>query len=119
MGKRESAQRKMQELFAEGDDTLSVSALAKQVGYSEDSLRSAFPEICKQFADRRRTKLREQHIARIAKICDEIRLIIIELHGKGIYPSANKILDMASYKFALLTKEGHDTWKGTLRELGY
>jgi hypothetical protein len=78
-----------------------------------------FPAICKRFADRRRAKLREQHIIRMNKICDEIRQVMFELHEKGIYPSGNKIGDLLSYNCAIMTKEGHDTWKATLRELGY
>jgi hypothetical protein len=75
--------------------------------------------MCKQFADRRRVKLREQHLARMDKICDEIRQAMFELHRKGIYPSANKIEELMSYKCAIMTKEGYGAWKSILKELGY
>lgn len=116
---RERVQREMQEIFAEGNETLPVSELTKRVGYSEDVLRSVFPDICKRYADRRRAELRKQHTTRMDKICDEICQVVFELHEKGIYPSANKVGRLMSYRCAILTKEGHDAWKSTLRELGY
>ncbi len=66
-----------------------------------------------------RVELRKQHTARMNKICEEIRQVMFELHGKGIYPSANNVGRSVSYHCAILTKEGHATWKSTLKELGY
>lgn len=117
--RREKVRQKMQEMYASSEETLSVSALAEQIGYSEDVLRSAFPEICKQFSARRRAKLRSQHEDRMEGFSAEIRQVMLELHGNGIYPSARRVTDLVSYKFAIVTKEGYNAWVAMLKQLGY
>ena len=66
---------------------MSLSAIAKQLGYHRRTLTNNFPELCKAISANYLESRKRIHIQRIQEFCVEVEQAVLELNSQGIYPS--------------------------------
>jgi len=115
----EQMQRRLQEVLANEEETLSVFEIAREMGYNYTIFKDNFPALCNQIKKRCATARRKHHDERVAMYCNEIRQVALILHDQGKYPSSWQIVKQLSDPHTIRTKEGHETWRQILEELGY
>ena len=101
------------------NEIISLKELAKKNGCSEQFLQAKLPELYKQIVARYRAELKRRQKERIAKICADIRHVMLTLHQHGIYPSRSCTTKLLKVPSALRKKEGLQTWRAMRLELGY
>jgi AraC-like DNA-binding protein len=110
---------RLQEVLASNEPIPSVAALARQMGYRRTTIQAAFPDLCKELENRRRTELKKQHENRISTACVKVRQAVLTLHQQGVYPSAQQVASLLGDPHIVREKKVLETWHTMLEELGY
>jgi AraC-like DNA-binding protein len=114
--------QKLEETLANDEEAPSVNEVARLVGYKSNTLRSHFPELCKQITVRHAAVLRRRHEEWLASQGSKIRQAVSLLHKQGVYPSRGKVrqlLEDLYVKHLLRLPEGFELWKIAMKEFGY
>jgi hypothetical protein len=115
----EQIRRRLQMALSSSDEILSLRELARQNGCTAEILQAKLPDLCKQIVVRNRAELKRRHEERIARICADIRQAMLTLHQQSMYPSISRTRELLKDPHTLREKEGHETWRVMLLELGY
>jgi hypothetical protein len=105
--------------LANEEETRSVFEIAQEMGYNYLVFKDNFPDLCNQIKKRCATARRKHHDEWVAMYCSEIRQVALLLHDQGKCPGAWQIAKQLSDPHTIRTKEGHETWRQILEELGY
>ena len=87
---RDSLQHRLQTAL-ELNPPASLNDAARSVGRDTSHLRSLFPELCRQIADRHREERRRISAQRKLRLCAEIRAAVIDLCERGFNPSRKRV----------------------------
>lgn len=112
-------ERQLQKALKDEASALSLSALAQQLGYKRQTLRSMFPELCQAITARYHAEQKRRHAERISALCASTRQAVLYFHQLGQYPSSLRVLKMLGDRHLMLVTEVYTTWRETLEELGY
>lgn len=97
----------------------SLREVVKLVGVSFATLKLYFPEQCNTILQNYAIYREDESKKRIKKLHQEIRLIAVELHAKGIEPTASRISEHLAKPAAILQKEAIAAVREVRRELGW
>lgn len=111
--------QRLQEVLASDGEIPPLKEIARELGCDTALLAYKFPDLYKQISVRRHAERKEGREQRVVRMCTEIRQATLAFHQAGIYPSARRVSQLLSYQHAILTIEGHATWRAMLEELGY
>ena len=109
----------LKELVADSSTTpMSLSAVAKQLGYHRRTLTRNFPELCKQISANYLEYNKNIGIQRIKECCLEVEQAVIKLGSEGIYPSEANVSKMLSQPGNLREKEVREALSKARQRLG-
>src|SRR5262249_36107403 len=66
--------------------------IARRLGYKIDYIQKRFSTLCRAITARHAAHRKEQQIRKSQLYKEEVRQIVIELHGAGVYPTHKKVL---------------------------
>ncbi len=101
------------------EEPLGYVQLAQQLGHSGQVLLHHFPQECALLSQQIKEHRRQQKEQRLARVQEEVQQATLALHGKGIYPSQNKVADLLSDPNLLFQPEAKATWRALCQELGW
>lgn len=97
---------------------ISMSAVAKQLGYHRRTLTNNFPELCKEISANYLEHKKNQRILRINECCAEVEQAVMKLNSEGVYPSEANVSKLLSKPGNLREKEVRDALSKTRQMLG-
>lgn len=97
----------------------SMDAIVKQLRTNRTLLKKQFPEQCRLLIERYQHYLRERSVQRKLRVCATVRQATIDLYTQGVYPSSYKLTTRMNLGQHLRLPEARQTWRDTLKELGY
>ncbi len=97
---------------------MSISAIARQLGYHRRKLTNNFPELCKQISASYLEHQRSLRIKRIKECCEDIERAVIKLNSEGIYPSEANVSKILSRPGNLREKEVREALSKARKKLG-
>jgi hypothetical protein len=127
-GKKNRGKQKFNYLLAEtslkkiiSDSSLtpvSLSAVARQLGYHRRTLTKNFPELCKQISENYLEYKKSQRIQRIKECCLEVEQAVVKLNSESIYPSEANVSKILSRPGNLREKEVREALSKSRQMLG-
>jgi hypothetical protein len=93
----ENVGRELERVKCKENPLPTIKALAVRLGYSVQSLRVHFPDLCHEIATRRAERQQASRLSRQEQLLSEIREAALNLHAQGIFPSANRVLLSPSF----------------------
>ena len=115
---RELVLEALQRALAQEGVPLSVAQIARDVGAGGETLRRLFPQECAVLSARYRTYVQRRRQGILTQRYDEIRQVVLTLHGQGIDPSGRKVRAMLSAPHIMRSPEGRAVYHAVRRELG-
>jgi methylphosphotriester-DNA--protein-cysteine methyltransferase len=113
-------EQELTQILANVDETpRSLNAIVIQLRTNLTLLKKQFPEQCRLLVERYQTYRGERRMQRMNIIRDTIRQATIDLHTQGMYPSSYKLTTRMNLGQHLRLPEARQTWRDTLKELGY
>ena len=97
---------------------MSLSAIARQLGYHRRTLTNNFPELCKQISANYLEYKKSLRIQRIKECCLEVEQAVIKLNSEGIYPSEANVSKIISRPGNLREKEVREALSKARQKLG-
>lgn len=91
--------------------------VAKQLGYSSQSLRQYFPELVRAISARYLTYRHEQTRQKRQKLCDDVRQITFKLHAQGLYPTSKRVEQLLVKPASIRHPEVYRAWREAVRDL--
>ncbi len=107
----------MQAIIDGKKEPISLTQVAKRLGYGDRTLAYNFPQECALIIQRGREYRKHQQEQRRRQICTQVRQTVMALHAQGIYPSKHKI-DALLPAGWMRKPEAKATWLEVIRELG-
>ena len=106
--------------FISDDSTtpMSLSAIARQLGYHRRTLTNNFPELCKQISVNHLEYQKSLRVRRIKECCLEVEQAVIKLNSEGIYPSEANVSKILSRPGNLREKEVRGALSKARKNLG-
>ena len=98
--------------------SMSLSAIARQLGYHQRSLTNNFPELCKQISANHLEYQKSLAVRRIKECCVEVEQAVIKLNSEGIYPSEANVSKILSRPGNLREKEVKEALSQPRKKLG-
>jgi DNA-binding XRE family transcriptional regulator/AraC-like DNA-binding protein len=74
----------------------SFRAVRRRAGYSEQTLRNKFPEICIQISKRHAQHRKNEFLAKRKELAQQVKTIAYTLYSQGVYPSVRAIQSQIS-----------------------
>jgi transcriptional regulator with XRE-family HTH domain len=93
--------------------------IARRVGVAHAFLLQQLPELCRAISARYLAHQRERGARKRERLRAEIRQAVAEVHGAGLYPSANRIAPLLSQPGFMRDHQARVAWQEALRELGW
>lgn len=97
---------------------MSLSAIAKQLGYHRRTLTNNFPELCKKISANYLEHQRSLRIKRIKECCEDVEQAVIKLNSEGIYPSEASVAKILSRPGNLREREVREALSKARKKLG-
>lgn len=97
---------------------MSLSAIAKQLGYHRRTLTNNFPELCQQISADYLEYKKSLRVTRIKECCEDVEQAVIRLNSKGIYPSEANVAKILSRPGNLREKEVREALSKARQKLG-
>lgn len=97
---------------------MSLSAIARQLGYHRRTLTNNFPELCKQISANHLEYQKSLRVQRIKECCLEVEQAVIKLNSEGIYPSEANVSKILSQPGNLREKEVRGALSKARKNLG-
>lgn len=97
----------------------SMREIARRLGTHHSFLLQQLPELCRAISARYLAHQREQGARKRQRLCAEIRQAAYEVHGWGLYPSANRIAPLISQPGFIQDHAARAAWQEALHELGW
>ncbi|PEX11646.1 hypothetical protein CN451_08225 [Priestia megaterium] len=97
--------------FLTSRNPISLSQVAKEMGYDRKVLYKHFPEECKKIVERFNRSCNSQAELRQDKISLQVKEAISKLKGEGIYPSRRKVEELLGKPGLLREQRIKQLWK--------
>lgn len=97
---------------------ISLSAIARQLGYHRRTLTNNFPDLCKQISASYLEYKKSLRVQRIKECCLEVEQAVIKLNSEGIYPSEVNVSRILSRPGNLREKEVREALSKARQKLG-
>jgi transcriptional regulator with XRE-family HTH domain len=91
---REHCLERIQAILDGREEPIGYGSLARQLGYSQSTLRYHFPQECASLSQQIKGYRRQRAEQRLARIQEEVRQAVLALHAQGVYPSHRKVTDL-------------------------
>ena len=114
----EQCQAFLKTILEEHEMPQSLRQIEKHLGHTTRQLSYHFPEECALIASRAREYRQQRKEERLDKVREQVRQAMFSLHEQGIYPSQRQLRTLLLGGL-MLQVEAKDTWRTTLRELGF
>ena len=115
---RERCQTLLQAILDGREEPLGVYQVAERLGYEACQLRYHFPEECKLVTQRAKEYRKQRKAQHLAQICEQVRQAVLSVHSQNMYPSQRKLRPLLPGGLMRMP-EAKETWRATLRELGF
>ncbi|MGB3208832.1 MAG: TniQ family protein [Crinalium sp.] len=97
----------------------SLTAVCRQLGYSQGSCYKHFPELCYAISKQYKAYLRKGHEELIAGYIEEARACALSLHSQQINPTTRRIAEQLAKPGVMRNKEVQDAVYQIRKELGW
>jgi hypothetical protein len=116
----ETLQKGLQEAVLKPEDPpLSLSKLAKRLGYRSSFLSHHFPELCQAVSSSYRAYLDERRERTLRARCAELYQVMLFLHSQGLHPTEHRIRPLLKKPSILRLPGIRHAWKTKLHDMGY
>lgn len=97
----------------------SLTALARQIGYTLCTLQRKYPTLCAAVIRQYRDYVITRREDTAQRTRTEVRQLVYDLHNEGIYPSKHALTPRMAQPNLVRTAPGQQAYYQALRELGY
>ena len=96
----------------------SLEATARDLGYYRETLAHNFRDLCHAISTKYDQYERARYLKSIKKCCEEVRQVVLQLHGQGIYPSEARVCQYIAKPGYLRYREVRLVLQETRKSLG-
>jgi hypothetical protein len=112
-------QKALQEAVLKPEDPpLSLSKLAKRLGYPSPFLSRHFPELCQAISSSYQAYRNDKRESTFRARCAELDQVMSHLRDQGLRPTEKRVRDLLKSPSILRLPEIRDAWKTKLRDMG-
>ena len=114
-----SVEKSLKSILSEShEQPLSLTAIAKELGFNRRTLTRRFPELCQAISTRYLEYKKFHRLQKIKQCAVEIERAVVELNKQGIYPSESNVSKLMSQPGYFREKEVRAALKKARQQLG-
>jgi|GEM_PF-2887909 len=95
-----------------------ISQIECDLGVGFRTIEKIFPLECSLISKQYKAQRTQEWGQHIARLCEEVRRITLDLYAQGIYPSVRRVRALLSNPIIFRKPECRATWHAVLCELG-
>ena len=110
---------KLEAILASEEEPISVSEVARRLGYSSRTIFNRFPVLYSAISGRYQNFRQQRKKERVEKLCQAVQQATIVIHERGEHPTSTRVGSMIGSSIHFKIPEVRLAWRKKMEELGY